>query len=734
MVQIALDFYRILGLPPQASLEQIRHAYRDRSLSLPRREYSDTAIAARRRIIDKAYEILSDPIYHQVHEPVHEPELQTEPQSEELELDSAREEQLEPQERELAELPEAIEVSDRDLVGVLLLLHELGEYEQVIDISNSYSGSQQISATLQQPDKDRDITLTVALSHLEIGRDRWKQGIYDAAAQKLESSYEMLLREGLFLNIRSEIQADLFKLRPYRILELLAISEETASDRKQGLILLHEMLEERRGIDGTGNDYSGLDIDGFLRFIQQLRGYMTTTEQQVLFEDEARRPSAVASYLAIYALIAKGFSQEQPALIRRAKGMLVKLSSRQDVHLEQAVCALLLGQPEEANRMLEQSGERSRLDFIHEHSQNEPDLLPGLCLYCESWLQEEVFPHFRDLNDRTADLKEYFANDFVQEYLEELSSANGAVGSEWTTSALTNKTRSLTTSTATIEENFTSYPATSEDVGLALTNTSYTSKVPVLDRLSISDDGESNVAYLSPSDYQENSSKTKERKRISTNRSNGKQNGKPKSRPQPRIGRVLIVLFASVAFLASSAALLVWGWRNLFSPAKQEALTKIEQPVTVLLDTQKLDTATATDTPTATIAANLGPLSQETATKLVESWQVAKSKALGSTHEIALLEGSLTEPALSDWRSRAKSLKASNAYLQYIPKSLEIKKIIPKGSNKASAIAQVGETRNYFSNGNLDPSSSKTNTSYEVEYRLVKVGDKWLIADMVVSE
>ncbi|NJM28100.1 MAG: DUF4101 domain-containing protein [Pseudanabaena sp. RU_4_16] len=98
------------------------------------------------------------------------------------------------------------------------------------------------------------------------------------------------------------------------------------------------------------------------------------------------------------------------------------------------------------------------------------------------------------------------------------------------------------------------------------------------------------------------------------------------------------------------------------------------------------------------------------------------------------LDNILAEPALSDWRSRAKDLKASNAYLQYIPKSMVIKKFIPNGNNKASAIAQVEETRNYFSNGSLDASSSQPDTSYEVEYVLVKVSDKWLIADMLVAK
>lgn len=89
------------------------------------------------------------------------------------------------------------------------------------------------------------------------------------------------------------------------------------------------------------------------RFIQQLRNYLTVAEQHQLFEAESKRPSAVATYLAVYASLAKGFAQRQPALIRQAKHLLIRLSRRQDVHLEQSLCAMLLGQTEEATRVLE---------------------------------------------------------------------------------------------------------------------------------------------------------------------------------------------------------------------------------------------------------------------------------------------------------------------------------------------------------------------------------------------
>ena len=295
----------------------------------------------------------------------------------------------------------------------------MGEYELAIKLGRPYlgrnaneAGSPEIVAA--------DITLTVALACLELGREQWQQGRYENAAEALATGKDVLLQAGLFANIRGEMYSDLAKLRPYRILELVALPEDHKADREKGLGLLSDMLDEREGMDGTGDDQSGLNMDDFLRFIQQLRSYLTSAEQHALFEKESRRPSAVATYLAVYALLARGFAQRQPGLVRRAKQMLTRLGSRQDVHLEQAVCALLLGQTEEASLALDLSQEIESIAFIREHSQGAPDLLPGLCLYSERWLQNEVFPHFLDLANKQASLKEYFADEDVQAYLEEL--------------------------------------------------------------------------------------------------------------------------------------------------------------------------------------------------------------------------------------------------------------------------------------------------------------------------
>ncbi len=237
----------------------------------------------------------------------------------------------------------------------------------------------------------------------------------------MKESYQLLEKEELFISIRKEIKQDLGKLRPYQILELFNKEELNPEQKDKAIGLLQEMLDARGGIESQEMDESGLNVDGFLRFIQQIRVYLTSAEQQELFEIEAQRPSHGAAYLAACACIARGVTQKKPELIIKAKNNLISLTIHQDVYLEQSICALLLGQTAESEFSLTQSKESEVIEYIKDISSDSPDFLPGLCRYTEKWLQTEIFPQFKDLQDKTASLQEYFADPSVQHYLDNLS-------------------------------------------------------------------------------------------------------------------------------------------------------------------------------------------------------------------------------------------------------------------------------------------------------------------------
>ena len=317
-----------------------------------------------------------------------------------------------------------LDVEPSELAAALAIQCENGDYHQAL------TGAQ---AALRQTHSSPDLLLTQAISRLHIGREEWANGDYDAAASMLQQALAELINHRVFPEVQAEVISDLSKLRPYRILKLLSHPNLSASERQEGFSLLRSMLDERAGIEGSGQDGSELSTEDFLRFIQKTRGQMTVSEQQELFEAEAKRPSVVATYLAVYALIARGYVENRPALIRRARGYLVRLTQRHDVNLEQAICALLLGQPEEATRLLERSKDSETIANIQQEADRsgggETDLLLGLCRYIECWLQQEVFPEYRELDTSQSTLRNYFDNPQVQQYLDEMPASSS--DNEW---------------------------------------------------------------------------------------------------------------------------------------------------------------------------------------------------------------------------------------------------------------------------------------------------------------
>lgn len=760
-MRIPLDYYRILGLPLAASEEQLRQAYSDRIVQLPRREYSTTSISSRKRLIEEAYMVLLDTEERKAYDQLYLAHVYTPNQT----VDSVPPATLadnNSKDQDAQSL--SIEITPEGFVGSLLILQELGEYELVLKLGRPYLVSKPNLVSLKTghrvnqteiPDNPDlpDIILTVSLACLELGREEWQQGHYENAAVSLETGEELLAREGLFSSVRAEMAADLYKLRPYRILELLALPQTQIPKRRQGLELLQSILEDRGGIDGAGNDQSGLNIDDFLRFIQQIRHYLTVSEQHKLFELESKRPSAVATYLAVYSLIARGFTQRQPALIRQAKQMLMQLAKRQDVHLEQSLCALLMGQTEEATRVLELSQEYEALAFIREKSQDSPDLLPGLCLYSEQWLQQEVFPHFRDLAKQQASLKDYFADRQVQAYLESLPT-DAQITNEWAginhqsfPQPNINHSRHHTNNSTEIQQYHHptsnpelpethirpqpestqvsiprwNHPPTDERAG------NQTSQIP---STAATPNRRPHLANGTPTATTNHQSPKRRRRKPSTNSIpqrfiQSQANFLSSLNPKTRL--VWLVLFSLggllvVALLVSTTFSVV---KNIFfsSPSldgEQLAIELNQPPITI-------------PDPNSQTESSKEELTKQTAKKVIETWLSAKAAALGQNHEIDGLNEILTGAVLSQWQSVAQQEQEEKRYRQY-KHNVEIVAVSKKGTDQNSVFidAKVQEVTHFYQNSLQKKSSDE---KLRVRYDLVRKQNKWLIQRMsVVSD
>ncbi|MEO9125492.1 MAG: IMS domain-containing protein [Microcoleus sp.] len=769
---IPLDYYRILGLPIQATAEQLQQAHRDRTLQLPRREYSEVAIIARKQLIDEACAVLSDSdgrkaydanflakTYDRESEAAIAAKQRSKTSSGQATILQDAGETVPAESNALDAAPDphtpSIEIDDNQFVGALLVLQELGEYELVQKLGRPYLNNGSIAldeGRFGDPQLVRpDIVLTVALACLELGREQWQQGQYQNAAKSLDAGQELLLRESLFPSVRGEMQTDIYKLRPYNILELLSLPEEKVSERRQGMQILREMLEERGGIDGSGDDRSGLGIEDFLRFVQQLRKHLTSSEQQTLFEAEAGRPSAVATYLSVYTLLAQGFAARQPSMIRRAKLMLMQLGRRQDVHLEKAVCSLLLGQTEEASRALELSSEKEPLAFIREHSQDSPDLLPGLCLYAEHWLQEEVFPHFRDLANQPVSLKDYFADPKVQAYLEALPS-DAETANEWVVvQPRSGKPQGRLQPTgdrppAPPQPPAAKQVASSVTLTPVPTDSSSTASEPKYQATGAGIGAVSAVSLPTTTAGHPAASTSKARRRSnSSGRSGGIGQGltgsfadrartlaaqisaQVKSMPPNKLALLVV---ASVLSL-----LILWWILSLFASAIQAlsgpSLQGEQASISLDAPPVEIPALAAAPEPRAPAAVS-GAITEEAAAQIVQGWLSAKAAALGPNHAVEELKQVLTEPALSRWQLMADAQQKNNAYQRYVH-SLQVKgvKTNPTNPDRAEVEAQVSEKAEVFDRDQLVTSR---NENLRIRYDLIRQDGQWRIMDWQVMK
>ncbi|MFN7347483.1 MAG: IMS domain-containing protein, partial [Dolichospermum sp.] len=759
-MRIPLDYYRILGLPLAATEEQLRQAYSDRIVQLPRREYSTTAISSRKDLISEAYMVLLDAKKRKSYDELYLSHIYTDNTTADQAPLSISPTESNSQRLDPSTL--SIEISPDRFIGSLLILQELGEYELVLKLGRPHlvnkpskisvkTGNRLTQAEIPENLDLPDIILTVSLACLELGREEWQQGNYENAAISLETGEELLAREGLFPTVRAEMTADLYKLRPYRILELLALPKEQVAKRQQGLELLQSILEDRGGIDGSGNDQSGLNIDDFLRFIQQIRHFLTVSEQHKLFELESKRPSAVATYLAVYSLIARGFAQRQPALIRQAKQMLMQLAKRQDVHLEQSLCALLMGQTEEATRVLELSQEYEALAFIREKSQDSPDLLPGLCLYTEKWLQQEVFPHFRDLGKQKAALKDYFADRQVQAYLESLptdvqTTERPVIHPQSFPQPDTNHFRHHARETGETHQYHhqpsnpelpeTHHRPQPEPSRISMGRWNHTatngsvanqgSQIPVTPTAATSSSKSHPGNHTSKPATNHQHPRRRRRKPSANNipqrflqsQTNFLSSLDPKTR---LVWMVSFSLGGVVVFslLVSTTVELV---KNIFfshpSLQGEQLAIELNQPPITIPD------------PNGQSQPRDEELTNKTAKEVIETWLSAKASALGENHDINGLNKILTGPVLSQWRSLAQQEQEDKRYRQY-KHDVKVESVSKKRTdrNYVSVDATVQEVTQFYENSRQKKSSHE---NLRVRYELVHKEGKWLIQRMSV--
>jgi uncharacterized protein involved in type VI secretion and phage assembly len=127
-----------------------------------------------------------------------------------------------------------------------------------------------------------------------------------------------------------------------------------------------------------------------------------------------------------------------------------------------------------------------------------------------------------------------------------------------------------------------------------------------------------------------------------------------------------------------------------------------------------------------------GPLTQETALQVIQSWLSTKALALGPDHQVDQLDKILAEPVLAIWQRRAGATKQENSYWQY-NHTVEVNSVETSEANadQARVDAAVKEVARFYQGGQLNQADSY-DENLRVRYDLVRKEGQWFIRGMTV--
>ncbi|KAG8377874.1 hypothetical protein BUALT_Bualt08G0079000 [Buddleja alternifolia] len=418
-VSMPLDFYRVLGAESHFLGDGIRRAYDARVFKPPQYGYSDDALISRRQILQAACETLANPSSRrEYNQGLADDEFDT----------------------ILTQVPW------EKVPGALCVLQESGETELVLQIGESLL-KERLPKSFKQ-----DVVLSMALAYVDLSRDAMALSPPDfiRGCEVLEMALKLLQEESasnLAPDLQAQIDETLEEINPRCVLELLALplGDESQSKRGEGLQGVRNILWS------VGGGGAAAIAGGFTRedFMNEAFLHMTAAEQVDLF---AATPSNIPAesfevYGVALALVSQAFMSKKPHLIQDADNLFQQLQQTKitaigsstsaysvrenreiDFALERGLCSLLVGEVDECRVWLgldtEDSPYRdpSIVNFVIEHSKDdkEDDLLPGLCKLLETWLMEVVFPRFRETQDVSFKLGDYYDDPTVLRYLERL--------------------------------------------------------------------------------------------------------------------------------------------------------------------------------------------------------------------------------------------------------------------------------------------------------------------------
>ena len=387
-MELPLDHFRLIGVSPSATSEEILRAFQLRLDKTPDEGFTYEVLTQRSELLRLTADLLTD--------------LESRREYENLLLNGAS----------------GLDLSSNREVAGLILLWESGSPKEAFKITRKALQPPQTPALGSS--READLTLLAALTARDAAIKEQEQRCYSNAADFLQEGIQLLQRMGKLGELRKNLEEDLVSLLPYRILDLLSRDLNDYESHKKGLNMLENLLIKRGGLEGKNkSEYSNyLNQQEFETFFQQIKPFLTVQEQIDLFLELQRRGSIEAGFLAFISLTAIGFARRKPEKLFEARKILKKLnlSGLDSMPLIGCLDLLLADIDQSSARFLSSSDEKLR-DWLDNYP---GEKLEAICIFCKNWLENDVLIGYRDIDVKEIDLDSWFEDREIQEFIEKL--------------------------------------------------------------------------------------------------------------------------------------------------------------------------------------------------------------------------------------------------------------------------------------------------------------------------
>ena len=210
-MELPLDHFRLIGVSPSATSEEILRAFQLRLDKTPDDGFTYEVLTQRSELLRHTADLLTD-------------------------LDSRRE-----YENLLMNGASGLDLSSNREVAGLILLWESGSPKETFKITRKALQPPQTPALGSS--READLTLLAALTARDAAIQEQDQRCYSNAADFLQDGIQILQRMGKLVELRKTLEEDLVALLPYRILDLLSRDLSDYDSHKKGLSMLEKSLK-----------------------------------------------------------------------------------------------------------------------------------------------------------------------------------------------------------------------------------------------------------------------------------------------------------------------------------------------------------------------------------------------------------------------------------------------------------------------------------------------------------